>query len=160
MGLVLDTCCFGKYFKRPSHPIFEVIKQWVNNNHGQLDIPGSFFEKDEIKKCPGIHSRVMEMGKKNQARMCPKDRCETIGKIIQQNNELKSNDPHVLATAVCFKDFLLCSSDKLLEKDFKIFVPRYLNNCKRAKAIHIKGSAEDSNPEPTPEDVRKMLFEY
>lgn len=115
MCMILDANMWGDFTNKAECMI--PVYKWLEEKKGKLVYSDhKAFQKELTKNQKKILRRYFQSG---QARFVPKTQVDRITTDLRKNDELKSNDIHILGLAKASKVKILCSNDKNLHYDFK-----------------------------------------
>lgn len=119
MSIIIDNNVAGILFGNPTNRPEAATKvlEYINNKNLIVVIGGKL--KDELCGSNMVKKWLSEGLKSGTAKNFRKGKVKAREEILIQNNELMSDDPHVLALALESGARLLYSHDRRLGKDFK-----------------------------------------
>ena len=112
-GTILDANVFSLFDKEAMKP----WRRWIENGHGVIvyTLSGKF--GSELKKNPKVRNYVINQ-RKAGARLIEGTKLEEAS-VALEDQQLKSNDRHVLELAVASKAGVLCTNDNKLKDDYR-----------------------------------------
>ena len=115
MCAILDVNSIGK-FKDPTNEDMKPVWYWLENKNGKIVYSDTDKFRGEWERGGG-HTLMRELQRRDKFRLVK------IQDVQKKENELrdqiKSNDPHIIALAIVADVKVLISSDQTLHQDFK-----------------------------------------
>ena len=94
MCIILDANCFGSFRDRANQDM-QPIRWWLAQKNGKIAYSDTEKFREEWKSS-GLNIR--ELNRAGQLRLIPKD--EVLSQQVQIEEDLESDDPHVIALAL------------------------------------------------------------
>jgi hypothetical protein len=92
--IILDANCFGS-FRDSENQDMQPIRRWLAQKNGKIAYSDTGKFRDEWKSS-GLD--ITELNRAGRLRLIPKD--DVLGKQVEIEEDLESDDPHVIALAI------------------------------------------------------------
>jgi len=115
MCIILDNNTWGDFIKNKED--MKPIRKWLEQKNGKL-VYSNHIRFQELSN--NSRRYLAEYYRQGKAHLIPHEKVEKeIEKINIQNDQLKSNDLHILGLAKASNTTVLCTKDRSLHTDFK-----------------------------------------
>ena len=94
MCIILDANCFGS-FRDSSNQDMQPVRRWLAQKNGKIAYSDTLKFRDEWKSSG---RDIREMNRAGQLKLIPKH--AVLGKQVEIEEDLESDDPHVIALAL------------------------------------------------------------
>lgn len=117
MCAIMDANRWHEMFSRDRSPAAAGFRRWLEKKQGFLVLGGKL--RREVAKGMGGKRRVQEL--RNRGQLVPVRDAEVDAEAerLEQDERVRSDDPHILALARVSGARLLYTNDKDLQKDFR-----------------------------------------
>ena len=112
--MILDTNMYGRFLNQQDTDM-EPVRDWMNK-HGKVAYSPTITMKKELGKFPKMKDKLLEYSRAGVLRLINKDKVDATARKLKN---LRSNDSHIVALALCGNVKVLVSEDKTLHQDFK-----------------------------------------
>ena len=116
MCIIVDANRLGKLLAEPPDEDAVPIRQWLEDGGILVYSTSGKFARELGAKA---RRQLANYGRAGRARLIAAERFADEERRLQQDEQLKSDDPHVLALALASGARLLYTGDKRLVADFK-----------------------------------------
>lgn len=133
MCLILDANCYHA-FLNPEDENMQQVMLWLDKKGGKLVYSEFGDLQGEMKNYPKMYAWFLER-RRTMFRLVDAEKMKKEFQRVQNEEDLKSDDPHVIALANVANVKLLVSNDEELHTDFKVIckgkVYQYKQQAKR-----------------------------
>ncbi len=113
MCVILDTNMYGN-FLNPQDVDMELVRNWMNK-HGKIAYSPTITMERELRKSPKMEDKFREYSRASKLKLIDKNEVDATAHGL---NNLRSNDSHIVALAICGNVKVLVSADRALRQDF------------------------------------------
>ena len=124
MCVIVDANLASHVFGSPTGSDFVPVVEWLTRKGGCLVYGGKL--AIELGRITEVRRFVLELLRAGRARLIDSSELEIEEMNLRQARLCQSNDLHIVALALVSGARTLCSSDKILHKDFKN--PKLISN--------------------------------
>ena len=114
MCVILDTNMYGKFLNQQDEDM-ELVRDWMRE-HGKIAYSPTITMERELRKSPKMEARILEYRQAGKLKLIDKNKVDATAHGL---NNLRSNDSHIVALAICGNVKVLVSADRALRQDFK-----------------------------------------
>ncbi len=114
MCVILDTNMYGKFLNQQDVDM-ELVRDWMNK-HGKIAYSPTITMEKELRKSPKMEVQLRGYRQAGKLKLIDKDKVDAAASKL---DDLRSNDSHIVALAICGNVKVLISEDIALHQDFK-----------------------------------------
>ena len=114
MCVILDTNMYGRFLNQQDTDM-EPVRDWMNK-HGKIVYSETSKMVEELRKFPKMEVQLRGYRQAGKLKLIDKDKVDATASKL---DDLRSNDSHIVALAMCGNVKVLISEDQALHQDFK-----------------------------------------
>ncbi len=131
--MILDTNMYGKFVNQCDLDM-KPVRDWMNK-HGKMVYSKTAKMEEEINRFPKMRDKLLEYSRANRLRLIDKKEVDVTARELKN---LRSDDSHIVALAMCGNVKVLISADTALHQDFKDIAHGKIYQYKEQKHLLVK----------------------
>ena len=113
MCVILDTNMYGRFLNQQDTDM-EPVRDWMER-YGKIAYSPTITMERELRKSPKMKARILEYRQAGKLKLIDKKEVDVTARELKN---LRSNDSHIVALAMCGNVKVLVSADNALRQDF------------------------------------------